>query len=167
MERPKAFLVPVSDYEVLEVKETRVALKNVSHDRNIKIGGGREASLKHQHREPPPEKEEETAAAEEEQPTAKKQTLETAISSRMEKRRDRRRRRHRRSDEEWTDRRAPETPSHLKEKRKAMEAQRKMKRKFHLRCFPPSSHLPQPLSPKPSAVTKIKNLLRGLLKKKK
>ncbi len=43
MERPKAFLVPVTDYEVLEVRETKVALKNVSHDRNIKIGGGRES----------------------------------------------------------------------------------------------------------------------------
>ncbi len=45
-ERPKPFLVPVSDYEIFEVKETRVVLKNVTHDRNIKIGGGREASLK-------------------------------------------------------------------------------------------------------------------------
>ena len=46
LERPKPFLVPVSDYEIFEVKETRVILKNVSHDKNIKIGGGREASLK-------------------------------------------------------------------------------------------------------------------------
>lgn len=45
-ERPKPFLVPVSDYEIFEVKETRVVLKNIAHDRNIKIGGGREASLK-------------------------------------------------------------------------------------------------------------------------
>jgi hypothetical protein len=68
-ERPKAFLVPVSDYEILEVKETRVALKNVSHERNIKIGGGREASLRHHHREPMHEKERESepVSAEEEQ----------------------------------------------------------------------------------------------------
>ena len=45
-ERPKPFLVPVSDYEIFEVKETRVVLKNITHDRNIKIGGGREAPLK-------------------------------------------------------------------------------------------------------------------------
>ncbi len=45
-ERPKPFLVPVSDYEIFEVKETRVVLKNIAHDRNIKIGGGREAPLK-------------------------------------------------------------------------------------------------------------------------
>lgn len=42
-ERPKSFLVPVSDYEILELKETRMVLKNVSTDRAIKIGGGREA----------------------------------------------------------------------------------------------------------------------------
>ncbi len=42
-ERPKSFLVPVSDYEILELKETRMILKNVSTERSIKIGGGREA----------------------------------------------------------------------------------------------------------------------------
>jgi hypothetical protein len=43
-ERPRAFLVPVSDYEVLELKETRMVLKTGTTDRaNIKISGGREA----------------------------------------------------------------------------------------------------------------------------
>lgn len=46
LERPKAFLVPISDYEVLEVREARMVLKNVGLDRSIKIGGGREGSLK-------------------------------------------------------------------------------------------------------------------------
>ncbi len=36
-ERPKSFLVPVSDYEILELKETKIVLKNVSIDKNIKI----------------------------------------------------------------------------------------------------------------------------------
>ncbi|NGX56876.1 MAG: hypothetical protein K1060chlam5_01125 [Candidatus Anoxychlamydiales bacterium] len=36
-ERPKEFLVPVSDFEVIEVKETKMVLKNVSIDRSIKI----------------------------------------------------------------------------------------------------------------------------------
>lgn len=115
MERPKAFLVPVSDYEILEVKEARVALKNVSHERNIKIGGGREASLRHSHhREPIHEKEREQESASEEtqqQPIAAEETgLESTGSSRMEKRRDRRRRRHRRSseDQDWTERRPQE-----------------------------------------------------------
>ncbi len=42
-ERPKSFLLPVSDFEILEVREARMVLKNVSVDRNIKIGGGRDA----------------------------------------------------------------------------------------------------------------------------
>lgn len=106
MERPKAFLVPASDYEVLEVKETRVALKNISHERQIKIGGGREASMRHQQREPAPERENEPVAAEEEQPSQPQEAgMEAPTGSRMEKRRDRRRRHRRRSDEDWAERR--------------------------------------------------------------
>ncbi len=37
-ERPKSFLLPVSDYEVLELKETRMALKSTGVERSIKIG---------------------------------------------------------------------------------------------------------------------------------
>lgn len=44
LEKPKAFLVPATDYEILEVRETRMVLKNVGLDRSIKIGGGREGS---------------------------------------------------------------------------------------------------------------------------
>lgn len=43
LEKPKAFLVPANDYEILEVREARMVLKNVGLDRSIKIGGGREA----------------------------------------------------------------------------------------------------------------------------
>lgn len=43
LERPKSFLLPVTDFEVLEVREARMVLKNVGVDRNIKIGGGRDA----------------------------------------------------------------------------------------------------------------------------
>lgn len=46
IERPKPFLVPASDYEVLEVREARMVLKNVGAERSIKIGGGREPSIK-------------------------------------------------------------------------------------------------------------------------
>jgi hypothetical protein len=46
IEKPKAFLVPVSDYEVLESKENRVVLKNAPFERTIKIGGGREAAIR-------------------------------------------------------------------------------------------------------------------------
>ncbi|SCA63569.1 Uncharacterized protein TC_0791 [Chlamydiales bacterium SCGC AG-110-P3] len=42
LERPKSFLVPVSDYEVIEVRDARMVLKSTSVDRGaIKIGGGR------------------------------------------------------------------------------------------------------------------------------
>lgn len=43
LERPKPFLVPISDYEILEVREARMVLKSVGIDRSIKIGGGRES----------------------------------------------------------------------------------------------------------------------------
>jgi hypothetical protein len=46
LERPKSFLVPASDYEILEVRETRMVLKNVGLDSSIKIGGGKEQSPK-------------------------------------------------------------------------------------------------------------------------
>lgn len=55
LERPKPFLVPASDYEVLEVREARIVLKNVGLERSIKIGGGREAAPRAQ-KEPQEEK---------------------------------------------------------------------------------------------------------------
>lgn len=105
LERPKAFLVPTSDYEILEVKETRVALKNVSHERSIKIGGGREAPVRHREREPQVAKEEAPAAAEDDA-GAESEPAEASTEPRGDRRRDRRRHRRRRQsdDQEWTDR---------------------------------------------------------------
>lgn len=51
LERPKSFLVPVTDYEIFESKEPRMALKNVSSERSIKIGGGRESAPPRNHRD--------------------------------------------------------------------------------------------------------------------
>ncbi len=108
LEGPKAFLVPASDYELAEVKETRVALKTVSHERNIKIGGGREASIRGGARAPVVEKEIEPAASDEDL-SSESTTEETADSRLDNKRRDRRRHRRRRpSDEEWGDRSKPQ-----------------------------------------------------------
>ncbi len=105
LERPKAFLVPTSDYEVLEVKETRVALKNVSHERSIKIGGGREGPPRHRERAPQPPREEELSVASDEGSSEESGTVETGTEPRLDKRRDRRRHRRRRGDDqEWTDR---------------------------------------------------------------
>ncbi len=100
LERPKAFLVPVSDYEIVEVKEPRLALKTTPHDRNIKIGGGREASLRHT--QPRPQEREEEAVEEEVSPS-EEEGIETGAPPRSDRRRDRRRRRHRRpqDEQEW------------------------------------------------------------------
>ncbi len=103
-EKPKAFLLPVSDYEIIETKETRVILKSISLEKSIKIGGGREAPLR-----PPKEAAE---REEEEAPRAE------AGEGRVDKRRDRRRRRRRSSDErqemkEWTEKTKEEQPQEL------------------------------------------------------
>ncbi len=84
-ERPKSFLVPVSDYEIVEVKETRVALKNAQVERSIKIGGGREAPVRAQREEKEEAVEE---AGQEGEPGAPSE-------GRPERRRDRRHRRRR------------------------------------------------------------------------
>lgn len=42
LERPKAFMVPASDYEVLEIRETRVALKAASPEGAVKVPSGRD-----------------------------------------------------------------------------------------------------------------------------
>ncbi len=39
--KPKAFLLPIADYDVVEVREARMVLKNISTDKPIKIGEGK------------------------------------------------------------------------------------------------------------------------------
>lgn len=112
LERPKAFLLPVTDYELLEVREARMVLKNVGFERAIKIGGGRE------HIRPPREieKEEEEEAAVEVSSSEQKEgaslrtdqlppTMEgRAAEGRGDRKRERRRQqRKRRGREERTD----------------------------------------------------------------
>jgi len=41
-ERPKSFLLPVTDYEIIELKETKMILKSTGIEKSIKIGGGKE-----------------------------------------------------------------------------------------------------------------------------
>ncbi len=100
-EKPKPFLVPVSDYEIFEVKDTRVVLKNIGHEKNIKIGGGREASLK-------PSKEtfkEPVVSLEKEEVDEEKEDLvpsaeNPSVEGKNDRKRDRRRSRRRRLAEE-------------------------------------------------------------------
>ncbi len=96
LERPKSFLVPVSDYEVIETKEMRVVLKNVNIERAIKIGGGRQV-------QPQPQREVVEEAPVQEEEAAAEVTAEAATMppAKIDRKRDRRRnRRGRRSPEE-------------------------------------------------------------------
>lgn len=88
-ERPKPFIVPASDYEVLEVREARIVLKNVGLDRSIKIGGGREGSMR-----APKEAMEEKV----EMPEPATAAMDTRPEARQDKKRDRRRQSKRRRE---------------------------------------------------------------------
>jgi len=95
-ERPKSFMVPVSDYEVVEVRETRMVLKNITLDRSIKIGNGKEFSPRVA-KEQAPERQERPVvqvasppdSAESPQPLQARE--EPASDVRLEKKRDRKR----------------------------------------------------------------------------
>lgn len=88
LERPKAFLLPVSDYEVNEVRETRMVLKTPINDRAIKIGGGKEVSPKVSKEA---EKVEETIEIKKEEVISADSEVEPRLDPRLEKKRDRRR----------------------------------------------------------------------------
>jgi len=103
LERPKSFIVPVSDYEVLEVKEARVALKNAPHERSIKIGGGRDSSPRPA-REPAFQKEEAAPSQEEVSEGEEDESGQSQEPRADNKKRDRRRNRRRRGPD---DQRAP------------------------------------------------------------
>lgn len=108
LERPRPFLVPVSDYEVVEAKESRVVLKNAQFERTIKIGGGREGSLRKEEEEEqvlPVALEEEIAdetgeTSREPQEHRGESRGDTRGEPRGERKRDRRRHRRRRALEE-------------------------------------------------------------------
>jgi len=46
LEKPKAFLLPMTEYEVVEARETRTVLKKPQIDKSIKIGGGKKSAPK-------------------------------------------------------------------------------------------------------------------------
>ena len=45
-EKPRSFLLPITDYEIIESREPKIVLKNHTIDKTIKIAGGREPNLK-------------------------------------------------------------------------------------------------------------------------
>ncbi len=92
LEKPKCFLLPISDYEILEVRETRVVLKHVGTAKSIKIGTTKETLKVNK-------------------PVGKEETIEERESSdpKQDKKRERRRksRRRTRSDSSIEDSNAP------------------------------------------------------------
>ena len=100
VEKPKPFLVPVSDYEIIELRETRMVLKNVPTERALKVTGGRDNPPR-QSREIPQEQPREEAP--EAQPT------EEASTSSDPRQQDRKRDRRRRGRRGRTDRDTPES----------------------------------------------------------
>ncbi|HEV8051847.1 MAG TPA: hypothetical protein VGP47_05075 [Parachlamydiaceae bacterium] len=106
LERPKAFLVPATDYEILEVREARMVLKNVGIDRAIKIGGGREGQMRTpREQQPYIEKAEPVShdsSSDEEEDTAVQPAAEKAPEERVDKKRDRRRNYRRRRGRDGT-----------------------------------------------------------------
>lgn len=91
LEKPKPFLLPVADYQVVEGKESRVVLKNAQFERTIKIGGGREASFKKETEEDEDEQMLPLGFEEEEVPEEVLPS-EAALERKRERRRNRRRR---------------------------------------------------------------------------
>ena len=103
LERPRAFMVPASDYEVLEVRETRVALKAASVEGFVRLPAHREPSKPHREVEkretPPPVKEPPVPLVEPEEFSSEEELPEAASSAApvTEVRHDRRRERRRRA----------------------------------------------------------------------
>ena len=56
LERPKSFLLSTFQYEILEVKETKMALKNVSSEKSIKIGSHRKKETAKKEKKKKPKK---------------------------------------------------------------------------------------------------------------
>lgn len=70
-DKPKSFMVPAADYEIVEVREARMVLKSAAIEKEIKIAGGKEAKKEEgsdkKKRRPKKKKEK---SAEEEKPAA-------------------------------------------------------------------------------------------------
>lgn len=97
LERPKSFLLPVTDYEVLEVRETRMVLKTTPLEKGIKIGGGRDSLVKKSNEINFEQDIIENELEEDLQAPVEREAPVSAISeTRLDKKRDRRRHRRRR-----------------------------------------------------------------------
>ncbi len=133
MEKPKCFLVPVSDFEILEARESRMVLKTPTSERGIKIAGGREAPMKVK---------EESATTEE--------VSSVSTEQRPDKRREKRRPRKRRAEDEETQD-EPSTAERKPEEKKADEK----------RPERPTLLIPPPTTLISESIVRYKNLAAG------
>lgn len=157
LERPKAFLVPATDYEVLEVREARMVLKNVGLDRSIKIGGGREAAAK-QPKELPQEKPDLAFVGEEiSTEQAEGATPETKPEGRLEKKRDRRRHYRRRRGREETKEEglSEETTGEALEKGKSDEGKIEIPAPQKIEASEEEPHEHEPITHTPSFISSL------------
>ena len=93
-EKPKPFFFPASDYESVEVRETRLLIKTVSLEKAIKIGGGKDQSRQQQAKT-------ETISLEAEEEEVVAPTEEAiAQGPRQEQKRDKRRHRKKKGNRE-------------------------------------------------------------------
>jgi hypothetical protein len=90
LEKPKPFLLPVSDYQIVEGKESRMVLKNAQFDKTIKIGGGKETSFRKEIEEE--EEEQSLSLVLEEEEVSEALPVDPSIQRKRERRRNRRRR---------------------------------------------------------------------------
>lgn len=58
LEKPKSFLLPMTEYEVVEARETRTVLKKPQIEKSIKIGGGKKVAPKTEKKKEEPPKDE-------------------------------------------------------------------------------------------------------------
>lgn len=89
LEKPKSFLLPITDYEVVETRETKIVLKNPQIDKTIKIAGGKEPQLKIQSKE----------VATYENSEASGETQEEEKENTFEKRKDKKKNRRKKAQE--------------------------------------------------------------------
>lgn len=98
LERPKAFLVPVSDYEVSEVRETRLVLKHLSQGESPRAEPRANKSKEHSHRSLEPEAV--TSVDKEEEKDSQTSSTDNGTEGhvRGDRRRERRKQRRRRGE---------------------------------------------------------------------
>lgn len=153
LEKPKCFLLPATDYEVIEVREARLVLKHVGLDRSIKISGGREAPIRSAREQSlekvimPPEAQEE-ATPEKSEEEANEAPGELVSDKRRERRRHYRRRRGKEEGEDLEKEEKLPTEAKIEvavqeETKTPPQPKRKSKE------VPPSIDLPGAVTPRP------------------